>query len=81
MWRATSTSVSPSLNIFSVYTTRIVSNSMTIPIKISGKIEKENVDTPRLLDSGAGGKFIDQNNTRKPGFKIQQLEQPLKAFN
>jgi len=54
---------------------------MTILIKFSRKIEKENVNTPRLLDSGAGGKFIDQNNARKPGFKIQQLEQPLKAFN
>ena len=54
---------------------------MTIPIKISGKTEKENVDTPGLLDSGAGGKFIDQNSARKSGFKIQKLEQPLKAFN
>jgi len=53
---------------------------MTIPIKISGKTEKESVETPGLLDSGAGGKFIDQNYTRKSGFKIQQLEQPLKAF-
>jgi len=74
-------SVSPSLDISSVYTAKIVSNSMTIPIKISGKTEKENVDTPVLLDSGAGGKFIDQNYARKSGFKIQQLEQPLKAFN
>ena len=31
--------------------------------------------------TGAGGKFIDQNYARKSGFKIQQLEQPLKAFN
>jgi len=54
---------------------------MTIPIKISGKTEKENIDTPRLLDSRAGAKFIDQNYARKSGFKIQQLEQPLKAFN
>jgi len=81
MRRVASTSVSPSLDIFSVYTAKIVSNSMTIPIKISGKTEKENVDTPGLLDSKAGGKFIDQNYTRKSGFKIQQLEQPLKAFN
>jgi len=25
--------------------------------------------------------LIDQNYARKSGFKIQQLEQPLKAFN
>jgi len=54
---------------------------MTIPIKISGKTEKENIDTPGLLDSGAGGKDIDQNYARKSGFKVQQLEQSLKAFN
>ena len=54
---------------------------MTILIKISGKTEKENVDTPGLIDSRAGGKFIDQNYARKSGFRIQQLEQPLKAFN
>ena len=47
---------------------------MTIPIKISGKTEKENVDTPGLLDSGAGGKFIDQNYARKSGFKIHKIE-------
>ena len=64
-----------------VYTTKIVSNSMTIPIEINRKTEKENVTTPGLLDSRAGGNFIDQNYSRKSGFKIQQLEQPLKAFN
>ena len=78
MWRADLMSVSPSLN---VHTARIVSNSMTIPIKINGKTEEENVDTPRPLDSGAGGKFMDQTYAKKSGFKIQQLEQPLKAFN
>jgi len=45
MRRATLTLVSPSLDISSVYTAKIVSNSMTIPIEISGKTEKENVDT------------------------------------
>jgi len=54
---------------------------MTILIKIGGKTEKENVDIPGLLNCRAGGNFIDQNYARKSGFKIQQLEQPLKAFN
>jgi len=81
MRRAALTSGSPSLDIFSVYTAKIVSNSMTILIKISRKTEKENIITPGLLDSGAGGKFIDQNYARKSGFKITQLEQLLKAFN
>ena len=41
----------------------------------------ENVETQGLIDSGAGGKFIDQNYARKAGFKILPLSQPLKALN
>ena len=54
---------------------------MTIPISISGTTEKENVDAPGFLDSGAGGKFIDQNYARNSGFEIQTLKEPLKVFN
>jgi hypothetical protein len=41
----------------------------------------ENVETLGLIDSGAGGKFIDQNYARKAGFQILPLLQPLKALN
>ena len=34
-------------------------NSLTIPLKI--KSEEEIIETNALLDSGAGGEFIDQN--------------------
>ena len=81
MWTAAPKSVSPSLDIYSVHTARIASNSMIIPIQISGKTERENVETLGLIDSGAGGKFIDQKYARKSGFEIQKLEEPLKAFN
>ena len=41
----------------------------------------QNVETLALIDSGVGGKFIDQNYAQKLGVKIQKLEQPLIARN
>ena len=37
----------------------------------------ENVKTLGLIDSGAGGKFIDQDFTKESGFKTLKLEEPL----
>ena len=76
-----STSVSPCLDIFNVSTAKIKSNSLSIPIQISGKTEKETIETLALIDSGAGGEFIDQNYAKNSGLDIQQLEKPLKVFN
>ena len=39
----------------------------------------QNIETLALIDSGAGGKFINQNYVQKLGVKIQKLEQPLIA--
>jgi len=75
------TSVSPCLDIFNVSTARIESNSLSIPIQISRKTEKETVETLVLIDSGARGEVIDQNYARNSGLNIQQLEKPLKVFN
>ena len=41
----------------------------------------ENVETLGLIDSGAGGKFVDQNFTKKSGFKTLKLEEPLRVLN
>ena len=43
--------------------------------------EKRSVETLGLIDSGAGGKFIDQNYAKKMGFKTYKLEKPLQAYN
>jgi hypothetical protein len=43
--------------------------------------EKKNVETLGLVDSGAGGKFIDQNYAKKEGFKLHALETPIQAYN
>ena len=74
-------SPSPILNIYSVTLATIKSNSLSIPITIKQTENNETVETLRLIDSGAGGKFIDQNFARKKGFKILTLKEPLVACN
>src|ERR1700728_3353216 len=80
MRRAASTSVSPSLDIYHVTTAMIHSNKLSIPIEMNDFMV-ENVETLGLIDSGAGGKFIDQNFAKAAGFEILKLEKPLRAFN
>ena len=41
----------------------------------------ENVKTLGLIDSGAGGKFIDQDFMKESGFKTLKLEEPLRVLN
>jgi hypothetical protein len=55
--------VSPSLSIKHVQVAQIKKNTMTINILILGESlgQKKIVETTTLLDTGAGGKFIDQN--------------------
>ena len=43
-------------------------NKLSIPIRIEGT-EEGSVKTLGLIDSGAGGKFIDQNYAKRMGFK------------
>ena len=74
--RAGSTSVSPSLDIYSVTTATINSNKLSIPIRISNA-EVKNVEPLGLINSGAGGKFIDQNYAKAIGLKIETLKTPL----
>ena len=59
---------SPCIDIYSVITATIQSNKLSIPIRIS-ETEKRTVETLGLIDSGAGGNFIDQNYIKKIGFE------------
>ena len=59
---------SPYINIYSVITATIHLNKLSIPIRIS-ETEKRTVETLGLIDSGAGGNFIDQNYIKKIGFE------------
>ena len=66
---------------FSVTLATIKSNSLSIPISIKCAGKNKSVETLGLIDSGAGGKFIDQNYTKKAGFKTQLLDEPILARN
>ena len=74
-------SISPVLDIYSVTIMKIMLNSMSVPILINCDESKETVETLGLLDSGAGGEFIDQNYAKRAGFEIKKLNKPLQALN
>ena len=72
-------SVSPSLNIHTVHT-YINANSILLPIEIK-KSEYESVETLALIDSGAGGKFINRKYVERLELPIRTLEKPIMARN
>jgi hypothetical protein len=68
-------SVSPYLDVYSVTIANISRNSISVPINIGSS--KQTVKT--LIDSGAGGLFIDQNYAKN--FDINYLDELVKAYN
>ena len=55
---------------------------MFFPISISSEKTKERiVKTKALLDTGAGGKFIDQNVVLANGIRTQKLEKSITVYN
>ena len=73
-------SISPVLDIFSTTVATMKSNSLSIPIIVNCKKNKT-IKTLALIDSGAGGKFIDQNYAKESSFTLENLEKPLMARN
>jgi hypothetical protein len=67
--------VSPYLDVYSVTIANILWNSISVPINIGSS--KQTVKT--LIDSSAGGLFIDQNYAKN--FDINYLDEPVKAYN
>jgi hypothetical protein len=67
--------VSPYLDVYSVTIANILRNSISDPINIGSS--KQTVKT--LIDSGAGGLFIDQNFAKN--FDINYLDELVKAYN
>ena len=74
-------SVSPSLSIATCLFTREERNAMYLPLEISSKETKETKIVEALLDSGASGKFIDQNFAKNMKIEQQDLEKPIKVYN
>ena len=54
---------------------------MYLPIKISSKTRKQIEIVEALLDSGASGKFIDQDYARKIHAERKNLERPIQVYN
>ena len=69
----------PVTNIYSVYTI-MSSNSISLPISITNQ-NKENVETLTLIDSGAGGKFINRKYAEQQKFPVLNLEKPIMPRN
>jgi reverse transcriptase-like protein/aspartyl protease len=69
------------LDVFSVTVATIKSNSLSIPISINCARRNETVETLGLIDSGAGGQFIDQNYVKPIGLITQTLDTPITARN
>ena len=55
---------------------------MNLPLKLSSEKQKGIVIVEEgFLDSGAGGKFIDQNYARTKGLDTEPLIEPIKVYN
>ena len=55
---------------------------MTLSIGISGEsLGQKTIKMKALLDTGAGGKFIDQNFVQNQKIKMKDLEHPIEVFN
>ena len=72
-------SISPVLDMYRITAKNMQSNSFSIPVQVCD--DTKSIKTLALIDSGAGGKFIDQAYAQKFGIKVQKLEQPLIACN
>ena len=68
------TSVSPTLDIHSVTVATIFQNTLCISLSTVHK-DKKNIETQSMIDSGAGGTFINQNYAKnlKQNYWINQL--------
>jgi galactitol-specific phosphotransferase system IIB component len=71
------------VSIEHVHVAQIEKNMMTIDILISGESlgQKEFIETTTLLDTGAGGKFINQNFVRNQKIETKELKYPIEVFN
>ena len=65
--------------IQSIFAGQINKNSLSIPLKI--RLENKTVETLSLLNSRAGGKFIDQNYAKTLKLPLLNLEKPIPVIN
>ena len=74
--------MSPSLSILSVLVARVSNKSITVPITLhESQKNREPVELEALLDSEAGGLFIDITFAKEYKFILCNLPEPLNAYN
>jgi len=83
MRRTGLTSVSPILVLHSVLTGQVNDESFNVPISfpVVQNDKQKIAEVQALIDSGAGGKFIDQNYARSLDLPTIPLRKPLKVLN
>jgi hypothetical protein len=76
-------SVSPSISIKHVQVTQIEKNTINVDILILGESlgQKRSIKTTTLLDTRAGGKFINQNFVQNQKIETKELKYPIEVFN
>jgi len=76
------TSVSPSLSILSVLVAWVSNKSIAIPISLrESQKNREPVKLEALLNSGAGGLFIDATFAKENRFALCSLPKLLNTYN
>ena len=72
------------LDIYSILLGRVINKSIRLPIKFypeSGSHHSAKVETLALLDSGAGGVFIDREYQRRLKIPTIPLQRPILVHN
>ena len=74
--------MSPSICIPSVLVARVSNKTISVPISLR-ELQKDNktIDLEALLDSGAGGLYIDETFAKRNNFTLHELPEPLNAYN
>ena len=68
------------LSIAQCLVAQVDHNSMNLPMKILSEKGIEIIEEG-FVDSGAGGKFIDQNYIQTKGFRKERLSESIKVYN
>ena len=73
----------PLITISSVLVDEMGNNSIHITLPIESKTTEENkiVETPILLDTRAGGIFMNKSYTKKPNIEVYKLDTPIIPHN
>jgi hypothetical protein len=62
------------LSVCSVLLATMNKQSMRLPIHVAGSDRRKVIETEALLDSGAGGTFMNQDFTEKNGLELLTLD-------